>query len=374
MEPSMKKILQYIGIDVDDKAYNICVYNPLTDEFKQFKCGPSPELLIRSLKRHKLDPDQVAVCYEASYIGFSIQRSLSKRGYDCKITAPSLIPQQPGARQKTDRIDSIKLAKFYAKGLLTFIYIPDEEDEAVRDMLRSRRFLTTQQTKVKNHILAMCRRLGWNYKEETGMKTHWHKHHLQWLSAKINKTQIPAKKVSFKILLKQYEDVTKNIDLFDTEIMHVSQTPKYEKKVKALTSFKGVKENTALTIISELGDIRRFDHPKRIPSYAGFDIVEYSSGGHQKQYNISKQGNPFLRRAAVDAAKYALKSPAAGADVTKRRKETSVDIAKIASKCSARLYKKGSKMLYAGKPNKKIHVACAREFLGFVWETLNKVS
>lgn len=117
-----------------------------------------------------------------------------------------------------------------------------------------------EQTKVKNHILAMCRRLGWNYKEETGMKTHWHKHHLQWLSAKINKTQIPAKKVSFKILLKQYEDVTKNIDLFDTEVMHVSQTPKYE-KVKALTSFKGVKENTALTIISELGDIRRFDHP-----------------------------------------------------------------------------------------------------------------
>lgn len=168
----MKKIVQYIGIDVDDKAYNICVYNPLTDEFKQFKCGPSPELLIRSLKRHKLNPAQVAVCYEVSYIGFSIQRALSKRGYDCKITAPSLIPQQPGARQKTDCIDSIKLAKFYAKGLLTFIYIPDEEDEAVRDMLRSRRFLTTQQTKVKNHILAMCRRLEWNYKEETGMKTH----------------------------------------------------------------------------------------------------------------------------------------------------------------------------------------------------------
>ena len=70
-------------------------------------------------------------------------------------------------------------------------------------MLRSRRFLTTQQTKVKNHILAMCRRLGWNYKEETGMKTHWHKHHLQWLSAKINKVGIAAKKVSFKIHLKQ---------------------------------------------------------------------------------------------------------------------------------------------------------------------------
>ena len=69
------------------------------------------------------------------------------------------------------------------------------------------------------------------------MRTHWHKHHLQWLSAKINKLKIAVKKVCFKIFLKQYEDVTKNIDLFDTKIMHVSKTPQYEKKVKALTPF-----------------------------------------------------------------------------------------------------------------------------------------
>ena len=241
-------------------------------------------------------------------------------------------------------------------------------------MLRSRKFLVTQQTKIKNHILSICRRLGLNYKQESGRKTHWHSNHLEWLTARINEIKVSALKVNLKILLKQYEDVTKNIELYEPEVAHLSEKPKYQKKVKALTAFKGVKEITALTIVSELGDIRRFDHPKRITSYAGFDIVEYSSGGHQKQYNISKHGNSSLRRAAVDAAKYAISSPYAGKDLRKRRSDVCVEVASIANKCSARLYKKGTRMLYAGKPNKKVHVACAREFLGFVWETLNKVS
>ena len=143
---------------------------------------------------------------------------------------------------------------------------------------------------------------------------------------------------------------------------HLSETPKFERKVKALTAFKGVKEITALTIVSELGDIRRFDHPKRITSYAGFDIVEYSSGGHQKQYNISKHGNSSLRRAAVDAAKYAISSPHAGKDLRKRRSDVCVEVASIANKCSARLYKKGTRMLYAGKPNKKCTLPVQENF------------
>lgn len=370
----MNKTLQYIGIDLDDKAYNVCIYNPLNDETVQFKSGPSVDLLIKAFKRRKISPDDVTICYEASYIGYSIQRTLSKRGYHCQITAPSLIPQQPGAKQKTDKIDSKKLATYYAKGLLTFIYIPDEEDEAVRDLLRSRQFLVSQQTKVKNHILSMCRRFGIDFKQETGMKTHWHKQHIAWLEAKVKRLEIAAQKISFRILLKQFEDVTQNIELYDSEISHQSETPKYQKKVKALTAFKGVKEMTALTIISELGDIRRFEHPRKITSYAGFDIVEYSSGGKEKRFNISKHGNSYLRKAAVDAAKYAMSSPGAGAAVRERRKKVTVEIAEIASKCSARLHKKGTRMVYAGKPPKKVHVACAREFLGFVWEALHKAS
>jgi transposase len=277
-------------------------------------------------------------------------------------------------RQKTDKLDSKKLAKFYAKGLLTFIYIPDETDEAVRDLLRSKRFLIQQRTKLKNHINGLCRRLGIDYKQETEKLTRWTPHHLDWLTARVNKLEQDSAKINFKILIKQFEDFTKNIELYESEIDHTAELPRFKKKVKILSAFKGVKEETALVLITELGDIRRFDHPRRITSFAGFDLAEYSSGGKEKRYGISKCGNPHLRRAAVDAVKFTIRSPVAGPYVRKRRQGIDVETAAIASKCSQRLFKKGSRMKHAGKPAKKVQVACAREFLGFVWEALQKAA
>ena len=101
------------------------VYNSDDHSIFAFKCAPSPEILIRALKKHKLSKTSLKICYEASYIGYSLYRSLVKAGYNCQITAPSLIPKQPGFGQKTDKIDSKKLAIYYAKELLTFIHIPD---------------------------------------------------------------------------------------------------------------------------------------------------------------------------------------------------------------------------------------------------------
>ena len=70
----MKSTLSYIGIDVDDKAYHVSVFNPLDESYFDFKAGPSPELLLRSFRKHAILPDQVRIVYEATYIGFSLQR------------------------------------------------------------------------------------------------------------------------------------------------------------------------------------------------------------------------------------------------------------------------------------------------------------
>ena len=126
----MQKNVLFVGIDVDNKAYHVSVYEPLSDESFEFKCGPSASLLIKAFKKHNLASSDLRLCYEATYIGFSLYRQLSMQGFCCQIAAPSLIPVQPGIKQKTDRIDCRKLARFYCKGLLTFIYVPDEKDEA----------------------------------------------------------------------------------------------------------------------------------------------------------------------------------------------------------------------------------------------------
>ncbi len=87
---------------------------------------------------------ELKVCYEASYIGYNLCRNLIKNNITCEIVAPSLIPEQPGKRIKTDRLDSKKLAEYYAKGLLTPIYIPNEKDEKIRDLIRTRNFMIKQ--------------------------------------------------------------------------------------------------------------------------------------------------------------------------------------------------------------------------------------
>ena len=206
----MNQNIQFAGIDVDDKAYHVNILNTADNSNVSFKCDPSPELFIRALKKHYKKPKQIKLCYEASYIGYSLYRSLTKQGYNCQITAPSLVPRQVGVRQKTDKLDARKLATYYAKDLLTFISIPNEEDESVRSLLRSRLFLVEQRTMLKNHINGLCRVLGINYYKETNKKSKWTQHHLQWLLSRINKFEEQATKINFRILYKQYEDTIKN--------------------------------------------------------------------------------------------------------------------------------------------------------------------
>src|SRR4051812_32160113 len=122
----MEANVVFCGIDVDDNAYHVSVFDPTKEASFEFTSSPSAEHLVRALKKHNLSKERLRLCYEATYIGLSLCRSLRQQGFNCEIAAPSLIPQQVGIRQKTDKLDCKKLAKFYAKGLLTFIYIADE--------------------------------------------------------------------------------------------------------------------------------------------------------------------------------------------------------------------------------------------------------
>lgn len=366
----MKKNLLFAGVDVDDNSFHVCIFNPLTEESVVYKTGPSPDLLIRLLKRKELPKEQLRICYEASHLGFFIQRKLTAAGYDCEVIAPSLIPVTPGKSQKTDKIDCQKLAKYYALNLLTAVKIPDQADEATRDLLRSRRFQVMQQTQIRNHITSFCKRFDLNYQRDTGRKSRWTKTFIEWLDFQPNKLENSAAKVNLKLLIKQHQDVTTNIELYDTEIEHLAKTERYKEKVGALCCFKGISTFNALVFASELGDINRFDHPNRLTSYAGFDIVEYSSGGKEKKLRISKKGNSHVRRAAVDACTFAMKSLTAGRVLRERRSGARKEYIEISDRCAKRLYKKGQRLLHAGKNKNKVRVACARELLGFIWETL----
>ncbi|MGB5741704.1 MAG: transposase [Sedimenticolaceae bacterium] len=181
----MNQNIVYVRIDVDDVRYHGSALNPSSGEILDFQSRPTLKGLVGQLEkvREYFGEAQLKLCYEASYVGFSLQRDLQDRGYDCAAVAPSSIPRRAGKSVKTDRIDAAELAEFFANGLLTIVAAPAAELEQDRDLLRSRQQLMQQQGALRRHIQSLLRRNGLHYKAETQHKTLWQTHHYGWLQS-----------------------------------------------------------------------------------------------------------------------------------------------------------------------------------------------
>ena len=370
----MEKNVIFVGLDVDSKNYHACLIDQKSGEMFGFKCIADLPPLLKHLRKFKKKDTEIKLCYEAGFNGFSLCRDLNANGIYCEVIAPSSIPKSPDRMVKTDRLDAERLAEFYMKGLLTVVYVPDENTEADRYLLRSRRFLVQQQTSLKYFITAYCRRIRLNYKEFTGSKKYWTGEHLKWITDKIGALENESDKASLILLMKQYRQNFELIADFDAKLDDLARTDRYKEQVAALSSFRGLSTNFSLVLITEIGDIKRFPHPNKLTSYAGMDIIEYASGGRGRKYGITKTGNSFIRTAAVEACQRVDKTPRATKHLIARRRdlESKPIHIDVADRCMRRLYKKSTRMIQQGKHINKVKVACAREFLGFVWEALQK--
>ena len=371
----MKQNILYVGLDVDDTQYHGSAFNKDTGEALDFKCRPTLKGLLNQLdKLAKHFPGlAIRLCYEASYIGYCLQRDLLSNGVHCDVVSPSSIPSPRGKAVKTDRIDAGYLAQFYANGLLTIVQPPDEVQERDRDLLRSRQKVMQQRTQLRKHLQAVLRRNGLHYKVQTQYKTHWTKHHYGWLERTIE--GLPGSlKVNLELLLRQLKGLNQILTEYGQQIEVLAISPRYQEAVQSLTCYKGIKNIFALTMITEIGDIKRFPHPRKLVSWTGMDIREYSSGGKHNRFGITKHGNRYLRTAFVEANQRGYRTARIGKDVKARRKDTAPESINIADRCLRRLNKKGNRLLLAGKHPNKVKVACAREMVGFVWESLNQVA
>lgn len=315
----MKNLL-YAGIDVDEKNYHVSIILR-NGQIETFKIRAVYKTLIQRLLKYQEGVDKLKVCYESSYLGFSLARKLIEKGIHCDVVASGLIPELPCKRVKTDRLDSLKLATFYKQGLLTNIYLPKEEDEHERDLIRSRSFVRDQIRGLKQHIQFILKRAGFNYRQETNLSQSWTPKYRSWLKSKIKDIPDGALRLNLEMLVSNLNVNEEYLARYDEKIMELSQTPKYERKVKALKAFKGMKELTAMTFITELGDINRFSHPKKLTSYIGFDVMEYSSGGKERKYGITKMGNKHVRTLLIESAQFAYRDNPPSRYLRDRRKE-----------------------------------------------------
>jgi transposase len=199
--------------------------------------------------------------YEAGPCGDWLYRDLRKKGYDCWVVAPSLIPKKAGDRVKTDRRDAMQLARLMRSGDLTPVYVPKVEDEAIRDLCRAREDAIRDLKAAKFRLKAFLLRHDIRY---TGRAT-WNPAHLRWLSEVVCPT--PAPPIVFQEYVRAVNEPSERLQRLDQEPHEHVPSWCLHLVVEALQALRGVPFAVAVTTVAELGDLTRFDNPRQPMDY-----------------------------------------------------------------------------------------------------------
>lgn len=306
--------------------------------------------------------------YEAGPCGYWLYRYLTKKGYDCWVVAPSLIPKKPGDRVKTDRRDAVQLARLARSGDLTAVYIPKVEDEAIRDLTRAREDAISDLKSAKFRLKAFLLRQDIRY---VG-RANWGPAHLRWLSEVVCPT--PAQHIVFQEYVRAVTEHTERLQRLDQELQEHVKAWRLHSVVDALQALRGVQCTVAVTMVAEIGDLTRFDTPRELMKCLGLIPSEYSSGERRQQGSITKAGNTHARRALVEGA-WAYRYPAKVSRHLQLRLEKQPKIIQdISWKAQVRLCKRYRQLVAKGKHANVVTVAIARELAGFMWAIAQQVS
>lgn len=357
----MQQSTIWVGLDVHKESVTAAVLEGQATRAEVVRL-PGELHKIRRFFRRLASRGHVRACYEASGAGYVLQRRLTEDGFICDVIAPSLIPRKPGDRRKTDRLDAISLAELYRGGHLTVVRVPDDEQEEIRTLIRLRLAHQREVKRVKHRIQGMLLYQGHHY---NATKSYWTKTHRQWLR-KLRDEVDGVFAVCLRTELEHLEYEEQQVAAFDREIEKLSRCEPYRPAVEALMCLRGVKTLTAMTLVAEIGDIRRFESPRQLMSWTGLIPSERSSGEVQRRGPITKAGNSHVRRLLVEAAWNNRHRTQATLILKRRRQGQPPDVVAIAMKAQARL----SKRLNALRDRKHTNVAIAavaRELCGFVW-------
>jgi transposase len=306
--------------------------------------------------------------YEAGPCGYWLYRYLTKKGYDCWVVAPSLIPKKAGDRVKTDRRDALQLARLMRSGDLTPVYVPKVEDEAIRDLCRAREDVLRDLKAAKLRLKAFLLRHDIRY---TG-QAPWNPAHLRWLSEVLCPT--PAQQIVFQEYVRAVNEQTERLQRLEQELQEQVKSWRLNPVVEALQALRGVQFTVAVTTVAELGDLTRFENPRQLMGYLGLTPSESSSGERRRQGAITKAGNTHARRALVEGA-WAYRYPAKVSRHLQLRLENQPEaIQDISWKAQVRLCKRYRRLLARGKHANQVVVAIARELVGFMWAIAHQVS
>src|SRR5437867_2559725 len=360
---SMPTNLRYLGLDVHAETIAVAVAER-DGEVRPLGILPHRPDAVAKVIRKLASREQLRACYEAGPCGYVLYWQLTKLGVHCDVVAPTLVPRKPGDRVKTDRRDAAKLARCYRAGDLTPVWLPGAGHEALRDLARAREAAKQDQLRARHRLGKLLLRHG--IRPPAGVKP-WSQRHRRWLDT-VSFDQ-SAQVATLADHLQEVDHAAARLERLEQALDEAVQAAPAPLRavIAALQTLRGIRQVTAATIVSEVGPLSRFAHPRQLMGYSGTVPSEHSSGRSVHRGAITKTGNAHLRRVLVEAAWAYRFSPKCAKGLRQRQRGQPAAITDLAWKAQQRLCTRYRRLLGRGKPTPHVITAVARELVGFIW-------
>jgi len=350
----------YVGIDYHISKLTIAVKMQDQENFHSTIHLENKTKVIANYLKKLSEQFQLKICYEASGSGYHFQRLLHSWGYHCDVIAPSLIPKKAGDRRKNDFRDARELARNYAAGQLTVVHPPTQYEEAVRSVVRCRLDFKENEKRTKQHINSLLISQGHHWQ-----KSKWTLQHRKWIQQLSFSEPFVLQVLQEHLAHLEYlETCTARLD---HQIEEIAASDTYAPSVKKLRALKGLGTLSAMILIAEITDFRRFASPRALMSFLGLIPSEDSSGVKSRFGSITKAGNRRCRTQLIESVRHYIKQPRMSRQMKADCAQVDPASAGIVQKCMQRLHKRYWALTMKGKTRNVALVAIAREFVGFIW-------
>ena len=353
--------LRYIGLDVHRATIAVAIAEEEGSPSSYGTIANDPAAIRKVMRQLGGKDVELRVAYEAGPTGYALHRQLTKLGVNCVVVAPSLIPVRPGDKVKTDRRDALKLARLLRSGDLVPIWVPDQEHEALRNLVRSRADAKLDEVRAKHRLSKFLLRQG--AQPPVGMR-NWSERYFQWLRSL--EFQHLADRVVFADYLAEVTAAGERVKRLEAALRQCAESNAQVALIRALQAFRGIGFLSAVTIVAEVGTLARFRTAPQLMAYAGVVPTEASSGSKQHRGPITKSGNSLLRHVLGEAAHHARHPPRVSPTLQQRQAHLPREVIDLAWRAQLRLHLRYRHL--AGRIGvHKTLTAVSRELAGFVW-------
>ena len=360
----------FVGIDTA-KAHNaVAVAQAGRDGEIRYigEFGTAPDAVIRLVRKLADRYETLHFCYEAGPTGYGLYRQIIALGHDCTVVAPSMIPRRPGDRVKTNRRDAQGLARLHRAGELTAVWVPDATHEAVRDLVRTRAQAVEDCRRKRQQIAGFLLRNGRAF---DGRST-WKGGHVRWLERQ--NFEHPAQRLAFQEMMNTMRAAVERVARLDAMLAEVVPAWSMAPVVAGYQAMRGLGFIHAVTVAAEVGDLRRFEHPREVMAYLGLVPAERSTGESRRRGGITRTGNTRARTALIEAS-WTYRYPAGIGEAHQHRQAAVPEAARdIAWRAQARLCARYRRLTARGKRPTVAATAVARELAAFLWSIAQHIA